>query len=648
MKRVLLLTLFITLGGGLALSSHAQVNRLKLTKAMLQTAPAQRAMYDGSESIGKAKNKKHVDQRYPDTIIGTTFYDLQTNNTLMQRVVADGKGGCKATWTHSQDDSGNGYPDRGAGYNSLDANGWAFDPSDIERVEGERCGWPNIDMLSDGSVVIVSHSTASGRLYFSKLAPGATEWSGELLADGTGVGQVWSRMAVGGEDGMTIHVFTSTTPTALGGGPYNGVEGQPVYHRSTDGGKTWDKQDVILPGMDSSNYARFDNDSYAMAARGNTVAIALFGGWNDIAIWKSTDNGETWERILVNDFPLDKYAIGTPYTVDDIGGIDTLGPGGVDMPDEAQQMAIFTSDNSGYITIDPDGKCHVVFGEMYLTDTDFTDQGWSFYPGWPYLDYWNEDMAGQRPVRIMAPLDLDGDGSILSGSQDGAVIAPYFRSLASFPYIASDDEGTLFLSYSATDERFFENEDSEYYRHLYLSKSTDGGTTWDDPVDVINKAFYEGTGFEEDTAATEAIFSAIDLDDQYLYLVFQKDFDPGLFIPQNSTDEVSEQEISYLKFNKRDLNLVERVVQPKTYRMSINPNPAPRKSKVNVHFEIRKSANVRVEMYDMDGQMVQRQAFGQIEAGVHDLSIVAPDHDGVFAVKLWVGKSSTTKKIIVE
>ncbi len=645
MKKTLLLTVLMVIGMGWGTPSNAQA-KLQLTPQMLQTAPVTKQYYSGAETIGKVKKSNRVQSRYPDQIIGTTFYDLQTNNTIMQRIVADGNGGCYATWTHSQDDLGNGWPDRGTGFNSYDGNVWAQDPADIERIEPERCGWSNIDMLSDGSVVVVSHSTASGRLYFSKLEKGATSWTGGLLDDGTGVGQVWSRMAVGGPDGNTIHVFTSTTPTALGGGPYRGVEGQPVYHRSLDGGKTWDKQDMILPGLDTSNYARFDNDAYAIAARGNVVAIALFGSWNDIAIWKSKDNGETWERILVNDFPLDKYVIGTAYTIDDIGGIDTMGPGGFQDPTEDQKMAVFTSDGSGYITIDPDGKCHVLFGEMYLTDTDFSDQSWSFYPAWPYLDYWNEDMVGQRPVRMFAPYDFDGDGSILTPGPD-ANIPRYFRSLASFPYITSDAEGTLFASFSMQNELFYENDDNEYFRHLYLSKSTDGGQTWDDPYDVINAAFYEGTGFESDTSVTEAIFSSLAVDDQNLYVVFQKDFDPALFIPQNSDDEVSEQEISFLKFDKNDLTLVERVVTPKVFRMNLTPNPAT-SGNASLQFEIRKAARIKVEMYDMNGQLIHRQKEGRLEAGVHRIKLNTDQLSGVYAVKLWVNKASTSKKLIIK
>ncbi len=650
MKKLLLQTLIVIGMSSLSIQAQSLIKPGKISKTMLQTATAQMRAYNGTEPIGKAKDKRHVQKRYPDKLIGSTYYDLQTNNTMMQRVVADGAGGARATWTHSSDDTGNNNPDRGSGYNSYDGNpgnNWAKEYDEVARIEPERCGWPNIDMLSDGSVVIVSHSTASGRLYFSKLKASASEWSGGLLNDGTGVGQVWSRMAVGGPDGNTIHVFTSTTPTFLGGGPYKGVEGQPVYHRSLDGGETWDKQDVILPGLDSSNYARFDNDAYAIAARGNTVAIAIFGGWNDIAIWKSTDNGETWNRILVNDFPLDKYAIGTPYTVDDIGGVDTLGPGGTPDATDAQKMAVFTSDGSGYITIDANGKCHVVFGEMYLTDTNFDDQNWSYYPFWPYLDYWNEDMAGQRPVRIFAPLDYDGDSIIAAGAQIDN-IAPYFRSLASFPYITSDDEGTLYLAYSALDERFNDNEDGEYYRHLYLSKSSDGGKTWDFPVDVINKKFYDGTGFEEDTAFTEAIYPSMDVDGNYLHLVFQKDFDPGLFVPQNSSDEISEQEISYLRFDKGDLNLVERVTRPKTFRMSVQPNPVIRNEPAKLHFELRKAAEVRIELYDMDGQLLHHRSLEKLEAGAHDIELMAPAKPGTFAIKIWVNKNSATRKLIVQ
>ncbi|MCB0570476.1 MAG: hypothetical protein KDC66_11955 [Phaeodactylibacter sp.] len=77
----------------------------------------------------------------------------------------------------------------------------------------------------------------------------------------------------------TIHVICITTPLGNGGAEYEGVDGHPLYFRSTDAGLAWNKADVILPGLDSSTITFGRADTYAIDARDGTVAIGMFHGW---------------------------------------------------------------------------------------------------------------------------------------------------------------------------------------------------------------------------------------------------------------------------------------------------------------------------------------------------------------------------------
>jgi len=627
---------------GITSWATAQVKVLKVQD--LQSAPYRMKAMKGDEPQ-KGEFKDNVNLRYPDKIIGFSLYDLQTNATVQRRVAVDGKGNVAATWTMSLDDISAGFPDRGAGYNYFDGSDWGDEPE--ERVEDVRCGWPSITIDGSGTTAIVSHVNGDNLPYVSRKVAGSDTWDYSTIPSTAGNGTLWPRSAVGGPNNEYLHVISITVPEGGNGGLiHEGVNGHIIYHRSPDGGETWDQVDVIIPGLDSAFYNNMGVDAYSIDARGSTVAVAVFGQWNDLALFKSTDNGETWTKTLVLDFPLDKYVPGTPYDTTDIGGVDTTGPGGSANADETALRSIYTTDGAGALAIDPDGKCHILYGEMFVSDSDFDQPGSNFYPGINGIAYWNEDMdPGVRPQAITGALDLDGDG-ILFGDGAGA-LATYFKGLATYPTLTIDDNGKMFFAYSAVTETFISATQDEYYRHIYIMSSDDGGETWSDPLDVINEDFYKGTDDEGLEEEVEAVFPGIATDANYVYLVFQKDFEPGMNVqaPQGQEDDILEQEISFLKFDK-NLNLVERVVKPSTLGMSLTPNPAQTFASVN--FELKSAAEVRVELYDMQGSLMNTQSLGKLASGTYQQSLNMDLTSGMYIVKLVVNKSASSMRLVVD
>jgi hypothetical protein len=73
-------------------------------------------------------------------------------------------------------------------------------------------------------------------------------------------------MRTGGPDGKTVHIIGVTEPSGgdFTGSPFQGINGCMLYNRSTDGGATFDKLMVQLPGVDSTIFASFGADSYAV------------------------------------------------------------------------------------------------------------------------------------------------------------------------------------------------------------------------------------------------------------------------------------------------------------------------------------------------------------------------------------------------
>ena len=145
------------------------------------------------------------------------------------------------------------------------------------------------------------------------------------------------------------------------------MDGALLYSRSTNGGLTWDHQNVLFPELDSSYYKNIVGDSYAWAEpKDNIVAFISGSCMHDLFLMKSTDYGETFEKTIIWDHPFDNgYQI---------------------IPEDT----FYCVDGSMAAAIDNQDKVHVAFG---------ISKSW-FVPGNGYLDlfwrddglgYWNED-----------------------------------------------------------------------------------------------------------------------------------------------------------------------------------------------------------------------------------------------------------------
>ena len=97
-------------------------------------------------------------------IIGTTYYDLQSNKGVQNRVYRHDDGTIGAVWTMGIEASA--FPDRGTGYNYYDGTAWG--PASTERIESIRCGWPSYSPLGPGGELVISHDFGASELYINK------------------------------------------------------------------------------------------------------------------------------------------------------------------------------------------------------------------------------------------------------------------------------------------------------------------------------------------------------------------------------------------------------------------------------------------------------------------------------------------------
>jgi len=526
-------------------------------------------------------------QNFNETLIGTTTYDLQSNASVQNRIIVHDDGTISATWTMSQEYNTN-YSDRGTGYNFFDGSSWGAQPT--SRLESSRVGWPSIIALGNGSEHVITHNDSLFLNNTTRPTIGSGAWVESLVSN---IPMVWNRSVSGGLDGNTVHMVALTSPTTFGGALYNGLDGALLYYRSQDGGDTWDIQDRQLPGMDTSMMVAMQADRYAIAAQGNTVVVAYFDDWGDSFIVKSTDNGDTWTKTTFLDFPADKYV------VDD--GLDLDGDGTMDL--------IYSSDNNGAVVLDANGQAHVLYGTMGYIDDDLADASSSWYPFTNGLVYWNESYGADNTPATMhagdtslwysdmmndhwitAAPDLNGDG-IVGGVDSTGGYALYFNSRASMPNAGISANGEIYLSFSGYTETA--SNGSQVFRHVYITKSSDGGTTWKDPVDVTPHTAWDG--------AQECVFASMNpVVDDKIKIVYQKDFEPGLAV-RGDEDIVDNNEIIYIEIDTVglfDIPVINTITElnNSTY-FSVYPNPTKNTLTIDRDYT---SATV----YDLFGKLV--------------------------------------------
>lgn len=548
-----------------------------------------------------------------ETIIGLTEYDLQSNGAVQNRLAKTGNQ-LSAAWTMSLNPTP--FTDRGTGYNFYDNGSWDEEPYD--RLEDVRVGWPSMIHTAGGREIAITHAAfAPLNMVYRDINSGS--WTETTIPTDASDGMLWPRAAAGGEDGNSLHVIAITTPVANDGSVYQGLDGAILYYRSTDQGETWDVQDLLLPQMDSTQFVGFDGDSYAIHARGNKVAFAVFGDLMDSFVMISEDNGDTWNYTSLVDFPVDLY-------VEDDGLPET----GEDWNEDGLFQEFFNTDGAGAILIDQEGQVHVTYGEMYYMDDDLTDGNFSYFPGVNGLRYWNESYGADSSQTIAFAYDLDESG-VLELEDD---LPLYFVGLAAMPSMGCDAQNNLYVSYHALMESH--SSGSQNFRHIYVVNSEDGGSTWttENACDLTP---------DEDFDEVEYIFASMapEVDDN-IHIIYQRDFEPGLHV-RGDEDPSDVNDIVYLEMPVASLaeclNVsVEEQLSPES--INIYPNP----SEGSITLVIYQSGRSQVHVRDLRGKLVyESESTNMVET--HDLSALS---SGVYVLQVLKDGQMVSKKLVIE
>ena len=504
-----------------------------------------------------------IDSTLPyHNFIGTTYYDLQSNGSVSSKVVAHSDGTVSAVWTTN----GSTASSRGTGYNYFNGTSWINSPSSTARIENVRTGWGTMTCVGDAEIM-AAHNGSSALVIGVCPQKGTNNWifttlQGPAVSNGSSTSTclLWPALA---SSGNIIHLIACTESDA--GYLYQGIQTCLLYYRGTfnplNNTISWEAPRIV-GNVTPAEVKQFSGDAYAIAAKGNTVAIVSAPTFDDVFLWKSSDNGVNFTKTTIFQHPYPGFEESTTLVLD----------------------TPYVSDGACAVALSDNGTAHVAFGITRLLNNDITDGVYSYYPGVVGMLYWNENKQPilntnantLDPTNIEAAgytvfkrSDLNNDGGAFWAS-DGVSLPSYGVGAVSTPQIVVDSNNVYVVYTAILDWPFFDIYRSAYYRGVFARKSTDGGANFGDVSWLsYNRDCYYVESWDW-TQSTD--YSVSDIHDYYIYnegesvfpavapeivngrliLTWQQDYYSGSEIKENSTSMCQNE--SYIYFMSIDAN----------------------------------------------------------------------------------------------
>jgi hypothetical protein len=609
MKRLLLFAIACLIGGAVV----AQLQPVNISKSMQNLKMPAPVKVDGSVNYTQPGNPVVNTKAVLDDIIGTSSqYDMQSNASMMSRMYLHDDGSMVGTWTGAW---AAGASDRGSGYNYFDGSAWGAVTN--SRIETVRTGWPNYNPWMGNGELVVSHNSTTSLVFNTRAVKGTGSWTQTTpLTVPAGITDlVWPRIITSGDNHQYIHIIT------VGRGSLGGQTQSLLYYRSLDGGTTWDKMGVVLPGLDGTNYLEFGGDDYAWAKpHHDTLAFVVGGGWTDTFLMYSYDNGSTWTKkiILPNYYGLVPHTTATP--------------------------AFIACDGAVAVEMDKNGVFHVAFGRMRVAcDGSGSTQ---YYPGTDGIVYWNSTQPA-LDTAIVTDIDSCYNNGILLGyvaaNQAGDTIVdfPYYGvSLSSFPQITIDDFNNIYFFWSALTVGN-PSPDPYNYRHIWGRAWYHDDAEWGEMIDLNDGVLY---------LFQEYVYPAVakNMKGDNLMLLTQTSAQPGSNIKDTTIPihdvnfEVREVQNSLFWPVGTGENSAAKNPVGKNY-----PNPVKDITSFNVMLD--RASTVTVSVIDITGKTIMSLNKGTVAAGGHTFTVDASAlSSGLYFLNVKINGNAYTQKMIVE
>ena len=644
MKKLFTLSLALLVAAA-GFSQERMMSKKDMKAATMKKAPRM-------ENLTNVQSQPNMTRAGEYGELDYTTYDWQSNSGALTRTIVWPDGKVNFAYTISSDE---GFSDRGTGIGTYDSNTGEWIPCG-GRVENERTGFGTIARYKENGIVVAAHTATECGIYIienkDEIFPGCAITKTKI---NNNYGPAWPNVMTSGANRDIIHMVAWPNGVTV-----EGVTDPLLYFRSTDGGETWDKENVILPFCTAEYGLSWgSNSAYWMETTAdNCLALVVNNAWEDGMVIYSYDDGETWERKVfyhhpgpATQFATDQLAFCYPRWTSaqwGIGGELCLafefngtndhalaqdqgyyaGIGGVAFWGENLPYA---GDGNVYAYgTDPTNPVPPVPGQPFIMDSAYI---WNdIYAAWPR---WS-DQTYDNPYYFgyVAPLDEANEWQSWEDATDFLIDdflkhGEYNCGISAMPVLCvlpGSGGFDMVAVWSAMDEHHADDLGNFYFK-LFAAYSGDGGRTWSNPKHLTNTFLFQ---------YSECIYNQAAVVGENLIIASQMDGTPGSFV-QNKDADGSDNLYQGLVFDLNELFPHAGVGVPEvesTVAMSIYPNPAVDQLNVN----LSKSSTITV--HNVMGQLVKTQD-GNIGNNVIDLSNL---NSGVY----FVTAGNNTQKFVVK
>jgi Secretion system C-terminal sorting domain len=544
------------------------------------------------------------------TIIGSTVYDFQSNASMPRRIHQYDNGKVTCIWNGSWQDSP--YSDRGTFVNYFNGTQWGSSP--LGRIENKITGWSSLAVTTN-----TEHVIAEPNIISSNNGQGTAFDTGRTFTNHTHLRGPHAAAA-----GQYIHIVMAANEPDTSTGFI-----APIYYtRSNNAGLSFEPMTANFAAMaayDTSVHAgNVGPNAYSIDAYQNTVAILVLGVTEDVVLLKSTNNGTTWTKTIIREFPIKKYK----------GGLtDKNGDGLMD--------TLIGVTGDGSIVIDHQGVVHVVFSDLELFSADTGEINIFPINRSDYMNYWNDE--DKKFVDVPVLIDKDGNGIFDAGSNfsgDGKV--RYGNSGYSFnPQLSVGAAGTsfsnfIFLNYVAVTENDTDNRGVDF-RSIYFNFTSNDRQNWCNPQNF------------SETENVENVYPTTNrrvLNDRTIHINWQQDFEPGNAVQAQHVAGPSD--IIYEAMHFSSINPCWQGINTfhKKIDVIVYPNPANNKIRIELIADIETNASIK--FINILGQTIFKD-FITIKSSTNSYEINSSDFDsGIYIMVIESTEGRITQKIIIE
>lgn len=579
--------------------------------------------------------------------IGHTEYDLQSNAAVARRIIMHPGNKLSIVWTTASDATP--WPSRGSGYNHYNGTSWIQTDMTLteNRIENQRVGWPNIGVIAEGGgnkEFVLAHNVSTtglaGGFMFSKNASiGDGSFTGSVVLDDTypatqSPGPIWGRTAVLKNKIFLIATFSDSNSVQPKTFVKSGVKGPCVYSIYDATSKTWTVKNETLPGYDSVRYVGASGDEYSVDANDNIVSYVIGGIAADLALWKSSDEGQNWTKIIIDSF---KRALPVP-----------------------NGNEIICNNGSVHVIVDKNDVTHVFYPILALSyDSISTKDTVRYYKTSPTINgivHWMDKIDPNTntyyPATVIGKaIDIDADGALTYQANARKVTFGGYGQALNFsatntvsavvsqPSASIDDSGIIYVTYVSLVELDENTGDEENFRDIYVVYSRDNGLTWSTPLNITNT-----TGVEE------CFPSQTRVADNSLHITYQEKTDPGSFVSNGTNNPSQTCDIKYLELSIAGIkkgNVGISKVENNFFSIGQN-QPNPFRDNTFINIEMKQSDKVNFSITNLLGQQIYNNNY-TFAAGKQTIEFNGSNlAQGIYIYTITSNGQSTSRRMIVK